>query len=353
MRYFQEKVLPENQKIMLVVPNLSLIQQIVSDFTEYSDTDENWNVDDNFHVVYAGQAKTAAQPMTLTTWQSVYKQPPSYFSKYGMIIVDEAHGAEAESIKGILEKATNTPYRFGTTGTIKKCKVHKLVLEGLIGPVHQVITTKSLIDNKKLATIGIHAVNLKYNTEECKHGSKLKYHEEIDFITSHKNRNRFILGLCNVLKGNTLVLTQRVEKHGDVLWKMFQDGLKKPKVPFYVYGGVAADDRESIRKFVIDHSESTIIATYQTFQLGINIPNINNIIFATPSKSQIRVLQSIGRGLRIGEGKSHVDVFDLVDILKHKSKENYAYKHFKIRVPFYMDEKFPVYFTTVDLTNLP
>ena len=148
------------------------------------------------------------------------------------------------------------------------------------------------------------------------------------------------------LEGNTLALFNFVDKHGKVLYNMMQDA-KRPV--FFVHGGVKGEDRDEIRQIVEKQKNSIIVASYGTFSTGVNIRNLHNIVFASPSKSRVRNLQSIGRGLRTADGKDEARLFDLVDDLRYKSWKNYSIEHFGERLKVYNEEEFPYKIYKVDL----
>ena len=330
--------------ILLVVPTTSLVEQMYSDFADYSQYDE-WNVDENCHKIYAGKEKyNIKNRVVITTWQSVYKERTPWFEDFGMVIGDEAHNFKAKSLTAILEKCHNAKYRIGTTGTLDGTQTHQLVLEGLFGPVYKVTTTKQLIDSKDLADLNVSVLLLKYADEYCREISKAKYQQELDFIVRHEPRNNFISNLALDQDGNTLILFQYVDKHGkplhDMLRKKLEDMERTNRKLFYVSGETGVDDREEIRAITEGQSDAIIVASVGTFSTGINIKRLNNIIFASPSKSQIRVLQSIGRGLRKSVDGKDTKVYDIADDLHWKSSKNYTLNHAAERIKIYNKEKF-------------
>ena len=320
-----------NLKTLILVPTTSLVEQMYSDFIDYG-----WK-DEYIHRVYAGHDKGSVKPVVISTWQSLYKLHRPYFAQYGCIIGDEAHLFKAKSLTDIMTRSGDCKYRFGLTGTLDGTQTHRLVLEGLFGKVTQVTTTKELMDNKTLAKLNIDCIVLKHTEEECKRVRKYTYAEELNYIVSHKKRNRFIENLCKTIKGNTLVLFQLVDKHGVLLYNELK---KLDKKVFFVYGKTTTETREKIRKIVEKEKSSLIIASYGTFSTGINIRNINNVVFASPSKSRVRVLQSIGRGLRQSETKTSVKLFDVSDNITYKSRQNFTYRHFNERLNIYKQENF-------------
>jgi len=330
--------------ILLIVPTTSLVEQMYSDFADYSQYDE-WNVEEDCHRIYGGKEKyDIKQRVVISTWQSIYKERAPWFADYGMVIGDEAHNFKAKSLTAILEKCCNAKYRIGTTGTLDGTQTHQLVLEGLFGPVHKVTTTKALIDSKDLADLDVSVLLLKYADEYCKQISKVKYQEEMDFIVRHDPRNQFISNLALDQDGNTLILFQYVDKHGkplhDMLTKKLEEMGRTNRKLFYVSGETGVDDRENIRAITEGESDAIIVASVGTFSTGINIKRLNNIIFASPSKSQVRVLQSIGRGLRKSTDGKATKVYDIADDLHWKSSKNYTLNHAAERIKIYNKEKF-------------
>ena len=321
----------EQDKILILVPTTSLVEQMYSDFIDYG-----W-LDAYLQKVYSGHDRQVSKKVVISTWQSLYKMPKSYFEQFGCVIGDEAHLFKSKSLTSILTKLHLCKYRFGLTGTLDGMQTHRLVLEGLFGGLNKVITTKELIDKKTLAAFTIKALVLTYPEEECKQVKGMNYQDEVDYIVRHQERNNFIVGLTTHLKGNTLVLFQFVEKHGSVLYDMMKDLDRKV---FYVHGGTDTQTREDIRAITEKENNAIIVASYGTFSTGINIRNLHNIVFSSPSKSRVRVLQSIGRGLRVGDNKDTATLFDISDDFTHKSKRNFTLTHFMERINIYNEEQF-------------
>lgn len=329
VRWFLEN---EDGKVLLIAPTTGLVEQMYNDFKDYG-----YNVEDHCHKIYSGKDKNTTKEVIISTWQSIHRIKPDWFHQFGCVVGDEAHFFKAKSLSSIMNKATQAPWRFGATGTLDGTQTNKLVLEGLFGPVKRVTTTKKLQDSNTLADLNINILMLTYPKEVCKENSGKKYQEEIDFLVRHEARNKFIKNLALTAKGNTLVLFQFVEKHGKVLYDMISD---KAGNVYYVHGGTDTGDREAVRGIVEKKKDAIIVASYGTFSTGVNIRNIHNIIFASPYKSQIKVLQSIGRGLRKSDDGSATTLYDLADNLQWNSKENFALRHSKDRVKIYANEQF-------------
>ena len=330
----------QNLKCLIIVPTTSLVEQLYSDFEDYS-THNNFNVENNVHRIYQGRDKHSDKSLIISTWQSLYQMPASYFHQFDCVIGDEAHLFKAQSLTSILTACINTKYRLGLTGTLDGTKTHKLVLEGLFGSTKRVITTKELIDKKELADFEIKCLILKHPDEICLEMKNKDYQEEIQYLIANVQRNKFIKNLAVSLGTNTLILYQMVAKHGQILYDMIKDTEKigNRKV-FFVHGGTDTEDRENIRKIMETEKDAIVVASFGTFSTGINIRNLHNIIFASPSKSRVRSLQSIGRGLRQSEGKIKATLYDIADDLRYKKHMNFTLKHFVERVKIYTEEKF-------------
>jgi len=333
VRYYMLLLEPEaTDKILILVPTTSLVEQMYSDFIDYG-----W-LETYMQKIYSGHDKDVSKRVVISTWQSIYKFPKSYFEQFGCIIGDEAHLFKAKSLTSILTKLHLCKYRFGLTGTLDGMQTHRLVLEGLFGTLNKVVTTKELIDKKTLADFKIKSLVLTYPEHECKLVKDMNYQDEMDYIVSHEKRNEFIKNLTLNLKGNTLVLFQFVEKHGSVLYDLINNATER-KV-FYVFGGTDTKTREDIRAITEKEKDAVIIASYGTFSTGINIRNLHNIVFSSPSKSRVRTLQSIGRGLRKSDSKDSATLFDIADDFTYKSKRNFTLSHFMERINIYNEEQF-------------
>ena len=332
----------KQDKILIIVPTTSLVEQLYKDFKDYG-----YNSDRNVHRIYQGHDKDTTKRVVISTWQSIYNLPEKWFKQFGMVIGDEAHLFKAVSLTKIMSKLKDCKYRVGLTGTLDGTKTHKLVLEGLFGTVNKVVSTSELQEKKQLANLKIFCLILQHDKQVRADMFGKTYQEEMDYLVSNEKRNKYIRNLVTGLQGNTLVLFQYVEKHGVILQKLIEE--KSDKQVFFVYGGVAAEEREKIR-FITEKSEGAIIvASYGTFSTGINIRNLHNIVFASPSKSRIRNLQSIGRGLRLKDNDSDAALYDIADDLTHNEKENYTLSHFRERINIYNEEDFEYEIHNVEL----
>ena len=327
------------KKGLIIVPTVSLVEQLTSDFKDYSETN-GWDVSKYVHKIYQGQEKETSKFLIISTWQSLYKMPKQWFAQFDFVIGDEAHQFKAKSLTDIMTGLTNAKYRIGTTGTLDGTKTHRLVLEGLFGSVRKVITTKELMDAKHLAEFQIKCLLLRHSEPICQAAKNFTYQQEIEYLVLNDGRNKFISNLAVSLDGNTLVLYQYVDKHGRILHDIISKKLGADRKVFFVSGSTDVDIREDIRKIVETETNAIIVASFGTFSTGINIRNLHNIIFASPSKSRIRNLQSIGRGLRKSDTKESAQLFDIADDMRYKKHENYTLKHFAERIKIYNEEKF-------------
>ena len=327
----------KNLKTLIVVPTTSLVEQMYQDFKEYG-----WNVKEHCHRVRGGIQPDTDKDVTITTWQSVYKLPRQYFSNFGAIIGDEAHLFKAKSLTSIMNKLYDCKYRVGFTGTLDGTETNRLVLEGVFGTVNKVTKTETLIRDGHLSQFQIKVLILKHKRKPFD-----TYQEEMDYLVEHSNRNKFIRNLVCDLSGNTLVLFNYVERHGMPLFEMINNKVGEDRLVFLVHGGVDTEDREKARQIAETTHDSIIVASYGTFSTGINIRNLHNVVFASPSKSKIRNLQSIGRVLRKGDHKTKAVLYDIADDISKGSKRNYTLNHLIERVKIYNEENFNYEFIDV------
>jgi superfamily II DNA or RNA helicase len=333
LRYLHDAL--GHRRTLIIVPNISLVSQLATDFADYG-FDSNALV----HRIYSGQDKQSDCPITISTWQSLYKVHKEYFRQFDAVIGDEAHLFKAKSLTDIMTNLVNAKYRIGTTGTLDGTKTHKLVLEGLFGPVKKSVTTKELMDAKHIADMSIKCLLLKHPDDICKMYKDYTYQQEIEYLVLNEARNKFIINLASSLNGNTLILYQYVEKHGKILYDILTSNNPDGRKIFFIHGNVDVDTREEIRQLVETETNAIIVASFGVYSTGVNIKNLHNIIFASPSKSRVRNLQSIGRGLRLSQTKTSAVLFDIADDMRWKKHENYTLKHFSDRIKIYAEEKF-------------
>jgi superfamily II DNA or RNA helicase len=334
VRYYVEK----QQNILIVVPTTSLVEQMYKDFADYG-----WDVGSYCHKIYAGKERETDSQVIITTWQSIYKLPKQYFSRFNVVVGDEAHQFKSKSLISIMTKLCDAKYRFGFTGTLDGSQTHKWVLEGLFGPSYKIINTDELMKKGHLAKLDIKILLLKHPPNRFE-----VFEDEVQYLINHQKRNNFIKNLTLDLKGNTLVLFSRVESHGQPLYDLINTNKVDDRHVFFIHGGVETDERERVREITEKESNAIIVASYGTFSTGINIRNLHNVVFASPSKSRIRNLQSIGRVLRKGENKVKATLYDIADDISYKSRKNYTLNHLIERIKIYNEENF-----NYDIVNIP
>ena len=334
VRYYTEK---ENN-ILIIVPTTSLVSQLYKDFVDYG-----WNAEEHCHLIYSGKEKEDTKEVYISTWQSLYKMQKKYFEKFNCVIVDECHTAKAKSIVSIMSKLCDAKYRFGFTGTLDGIEVNKWVLEGLFGPSYKIVKTDELMQKGHLAKLDIKVLLLKHLPQRFE-----LFEDEIQYLINHQKRNNFIKNLALDLKGNTLILFARVEGHGQPLYELINSSKTDDRKVFFVHGGVTTEERELVREITERENNAIIVASYGTFSTGINIKNLHNVVFASPSKSRIRNLQSIGRVLRKGDNKIKATLYDIADDISYKSRKNYTLNHLVERIKIYSEENF-----NYDIINIP
>jgi superfamily II DNA or RNA helicase len=337
-------------KILLLVPSVDLVTQLTQEFKDYSDYD----IEQHIHQIYAGQNKKSDKKIFISTWQSIDEMPKGYFEQFGAIMGDEAHGVTAATCKKIFENCINAKYRYGLTGTVKDAITHVLVLEGLTGSKHTATTNKEMQDLGRASKLIIKAYNLKYpditkqelkkernraskNLQDATKVGKHMYDYEMNLIVNHVKRNEFIADICkNIGDENVLVLTHFV-KHLEILKKYIESTGKRVHI---VQGKTKTAIRTELRKYAETENGIVILATYGVYSQGVNIKNLQHCIFATPYKGKVRVLQSIGRILRLDGKKNLVYLYDLIDNMSTKDHKNVLMRQFFERLKLYVREGF-------------
>lgn len=337
-------------KVLVVVPTLQLVSQIVSDYDDYASF-VDWDAKEHITCIPIDGSKITNKPIICSTWQSLIRMSPSEFECFDAVIIDEVQIGKSSSIQMILGNCVNASMRFGLSGSLDKSTVSKHLIKSMLGPIIRVAHTRELIDQGYLVDVRIKAVLLHYPMDFKKsikettviRGKYRKtmptYQNEMKYLMSYPDRNEFIVKLVKNLKGNTLILFNYVETHGKVLYNMINEDL--PETTYFVHGKVELEDREVVGQIMRERNDVICIASFGTFAAGINIPELNNIILASPTKSVVRLLQSIGRGLRKSKGKEYFTLYDIADDLSTtKASLNHTLKHFHERLSIYNSEEF-------------
>ena len=329
-----------DKKILIIVPTINLVSQMMSDFEDYSQGKFT-----DMHGISGGVDKNTDKRVVVSTWQSIHKKSAGYFAQFGSVLVDEVHHAQSKSIQGIMNKLVVCPDRIGMTGTIQEAKTHELVLKGLFGPIQKITSTKELIDRDQISDVKIQLLRLNYPDEDKKLVKGMNYQDEIAHIINHTKRNNFISKLAADLPGNTLCIFGRISHGKDI--HSLTSALADKEV-HDIAGETDKETRELTRQFA-EKNNVIIIASLGVFSTGVNIRNLHNLIFAHPSKSKIKVLQSIGRILRKTDDGKPATVYDIVDDLKYKSRDNFTLRHAGERFRFYTEEKFDYKINSIDI----
>ncbi len=332
MRYLLSKSI----KVLIIVPSISLIKQLAADFIDYSSNDKSFS-EDTIQTISSGKSKAVFRNVVISTWQSLTSVDKDWLNQFGCIINDETHDAKAKVMRSILEQTTEVTYKLGTTGTLSYVPSHDLIVTGLFGDRYITKTTKELIDAGQAAELSIECLVLKYSDKTlAKKCRKFDYSQELEFIGSYKKRNELISKLALKCNGNVLILFERISQ-GKELYDIISN---YDRPVYFIDGSVSGEDRESIRTQVNKSNNAIVIASYKTTSTGVSIKNLNYVIAATPTKSMYRLIQSIGRGLRLAKGKTKVTWFDISDTIWTAGQRcNIGQKHFIERCKIYRSEK--------------
>lgn len=331
-------------KVLIVTPRVNLVHQMVTDFADYQVVD-GW-AQENCHPISSGADKHTDKQIVVSTWQSIYKMPKTWFSQFDAVFVDEAHEADAASMTGIIDKMLDAPIRIGLTGTLDGTVMHEYEMEGRFGHRLKFVTTKDLMNRGIISELKIKCLRIKYPQADIDVVRHLDYQGEIDFIVSNQKRNQLLCNLALDLEGNTLMLFNFIDKHGKAMLDLLNARAKeKGKTVHYIDGTVPSTAREEIRSILEREKNCILLATFGTFSTGANVKNLHNAIFCHPYKARTRILQSIGRILRKAEGKSSAKLIDIGDDLSYKTRRgvekiNTTMKHFIERIQSYEAEQF-------------
>lgn len=344
-------LIESGKKILLITPTTMLVDQLLKDFKDY-EVNDNFGIENYSHKVYAGMSKQSNKPLIISTWQSINSiskdDADEYLNSFDCVLVDETHTATANVLKTIVQKCTNAKIKLGFTGTILDAPTHYYTLLGLFGTLKKVISIKELMDKGTIAKLKIKCIVLEYPDEIRKLVNGVEYDEELDFIINYENRNKFIANLADKLEGNTLTIIRFIEKHANVL-KDYYDA-KNNKKTFLITGDVKHDEKTLIKENMEFETNANLMGSWGLVSTGMSIVNLHNGIFASPSASEIRVLQAIGRILRKGKNKTTATQYDIVDCLTYEGRHNYMMRHFQQRLKYYRREGFSVEIIKVNIS---
>jgi superfamily II DNA or RNA helicase len=343
-RYYEMLSNDDGKKILILVPSQMLVDQMYSDFQDYS-SHNGWKVNEMCHCIMEGRPKNSNKMVYISTWQSIYEEDEEYFKQFGRIINDETHLASGKSITNIMNNATNAYQRIGMTGTLKAEKIHPILVMSLFGPVKRVVTTKQLIDAGRATEVDIKMFQLDYKQEECEYVAGCNYQKEIEFLIGHAYRNQILASLASSVKGNTLMMFDRLEHIENV--KAILDKMNHGKSVYVITGAVDRDERAAIKAIAEREDGVIVLGTAGCVSTGLSIKKLRNLIFAHPTKAIIRTLQAVGRILRLHNDKASAHVYDLIDNFLYDGKPNFTLKHAFERHDIYKNDEFPVEFKKI------
>jgi superfamily II DNA or RNA helicase len=339
------RLLHDDRKVLVIVPTTQLVEQMSRDMLAYSDADP---IPGGVHKIYAGHGKDTDSRIVVSTWQSIFRMPASWFKQFGTLFLDEGHGAKAKSIQQVMDACSAVGHRYALTGTLDGAEAHQFMIESAFGPVKRFTSTNELMEKGIVAQLHIKNTVFNYGEEETERFwsvSKGDYHSELKFIWKLKQRNDRIARLVSRLKGNVLVLFLN-KKHGDEIFPVIEAECRSAgKTHIYKKtGDDALETRIEVSNLLETIDDGVFVATYGILSTGVSIKQIDHVVLAAPVKSKIRLLQSIGRGLRVSKTKKEVTLWDIIDNFSKTTpktmKMNHAMKHFFERAKIYDAEKF-------------
>lgn len=343
--YMIEKGL--TNRILFIVPNVSLVVQAYNDFLEYNFKNR---VKLKMQMIYSGQEEIKGSNIVIGTYQSLVKKDQSYFDDFDVVAIDETHKVKAQSIKEILEKCVAANYRYGLTGTFpKEDTLDRLTLMCYTGPLVNEVNANFLQNKGHITKCQVKVIEMDYAPDS----TKASFHElsrnpydrknlfslEQNYIQENRTRLTMVCNIINRSTKNSLVLFHHRE-YGQAMYDRLRE-ISDKKLVYYVDGKVDADRREFYKKKMEQNHNVILIASYGTFSTGISVKNIHNILFTESFKSEVIIRQSIGRGLRKHKTKDILTIIDFVDNFNHGGWTCYHMKHAKVRQEIYADQKFP------------
>lgn len=342
------------EKILIIVPTIQLVEQMTKDFCDYA---KNW-VDYNkyVHKIYSGQDKISNKQITISTYQSLLTVSKEYLKQFTAVLTDECHiifnnTESTKAVNQIINNCTNAKYRYGFSGSLLNSEAHEKQLTGMFGPVERIINAKETIELGISSKFEIKCIildhkmdrriELKNKIDDIKNVKNVelkKYQAEIKFMREVDEKSDFLINFCSKIKKNTIVLFKTIE-YGKKIYKELSLNTKK-KI-YYIDGTIKVTKREEIRANLERYDDCILVGSLGTVSTGINIKNVYNAVLAESMKSEIKLVQTIGRILRKVEGKSAV-LYDVVDDLSMRSWDNYGIRHYRSRLGVYKGQEHEV-----------
>lgn len=341
----------KDEPILIMAPSIMLVSQILTDFQSYG-----WKeAGEVCQQIMEGRPKARRKPIIISTWQSLKDMDKEYFSEFTTVVVDEVHGAQAKVQYGILQKCTSAVDRLGLTGTLSGEELHELQIEGSFGPVKRYVDTQTLKDLGQASQTQVVMVHMKYSRLDRVRLSKLDYEGQLRYILKHDGRQRAVASLIKGLsnKGeNSLVIFERVEE-GLYQFRQILDELGLGERVRVIEGAVGLDSRDEIKQFTETEDGVILLATWGTLSTGVNIKKLHNLFLNASTKKLIRLLQTLGRLLRVHETKEVAKIFDFVDDTRESlSSRGFFIEHAKERLRHYAMKKHPVNNVSVPLEDV-
>jgi superfamily II DNA or RNA helicase len=337
-------------KFLMIVPNTTLILQGSEDFESYG-LKELDNCE--MQLIHGGNKNKISSGLMIGTYQSLVKQDESFFDGVEAVFVDESHQSHSKSIKEVVSKCKSSKYRFGLSGTLtNRNTAEHLTIQQYLGPLVMEISPKFLFDNKYATPVSIKIVKMNWLSDDLKEklydlrnnkqdleGSEI-FNVERKLVISSDKRLKYIVDFISKTSKNSLVLFQSVgEGYGKRIYDMLRE-IQTEKEIFYVDGDTEPERRDFYKGKMEEGTNKVLVASFGTLSTGVSVKNIHNIFLTESYKSEVLIKQSLGRGMRLYEGKEKVNVIDFVDDFSWKSSANYLIKHSNERIEIYKREKF-------------
>lgn len=332
-------------KVLVIVPTVALVKQMKDDLLDYQLFEDR-----DILCIKSGTERDSNSKIYISTWQTACKQGPEWYNQFNALLTDEVHLGSGPTLSKICQGMTDCKYKAGLTGTLKDAKASLMQLIGLYGQVFKPTTTKELMNSGQITPLDIKPVHITYPRVDLKKLGKLSYHDEIKWIITNKERNRFLCKLAAASTEMNTILLFKHKSHGLELFRQINNLVAGTnRNVHHIDGDVKVVIREELRDIIENDKGAIVVASYGTMSTGVSIKNLHRAISAHPVKSKIINLQSIGRILRKHDSKSKAQWFDLIDDLRYKNRKNFAYDHGIIRLRLYARENFHFNISKVSL----
>jgi superfamily II DNA or RNA helicase len=322
----------ENLKTMVIVPSIQLVEQTCGDFLEYGlENITKWSgnnkPDFSKNIIVAGTQILLSKSSDL-----------SILNDIDLFLCDEAHGIRRGNNINKIFSLLKTPHLFGFTGTMPPSLIDQWNIVGKFGPINYEEKTIDLKNQTYISNFHVIILKIKHSNIPVFNdfsNPTLPYQEELDFLINSDYRNGIIVNLALKMPNNTIIMADRIQ-HGLLLEAKLKELNKDNRRIFFIRGSTEMEERETIRSVMNDNNDIIVIAISKIFSTGINIPNLHNVIFGSAGKAKIKIMQSIGRALRLHPTKKTANIFDVADNTK------YGKMHLKERKKLYEQEKYKV-----------